>query len=58
MLFGHVGIFLGSKFNFVGIFLRTKSNFVVIKISIDQEKHIDYLKSFFFLGILKFIWAI
>jgi hypothetical protein len=61
MLFGHVGIFLGSKFNFVGIFLGTKYDFVVIQISIDQEKNIDYLKSFFFghfevhLGNLKFL---
>jgi hypothetical protein len=48
MFFGHVGTFLGSKANFVGIFLGSKFDFVGIHVSIDQEKNIDYLKSFFF----------
>jgi hypothetical protein len=38
--------------------MKGKSDFVGIQVSIDQEKNIDQLKSFDFLGNLKLIWAI
>jgi hypothetical protein len=38
--------------------MKGKSDFVGIKVSIHQEKNIEQLKSFYFLGNLKFIWAI
>jgi hypothetical protein len=38
--------------------MKGKSDFVGIKVSIDQEKNIDQLKSFFLGGgNLKLIWA-
>jgi len=38
--------------------MKGKYDFVGIKVSIDKKKSIDQLKSFYFLGNLKLIWAI